>query len=211
MSRLFPCLSEATSDFVNRAETDEVPRFIRGEGVGGNAEDLADFITVPPFQFTNRPAGRNQSTRAARVHQCDHANHLGAAALDVVGQFRKGASHCRNVVYQHIVPAGFYIAGEFSTRVHPFHRIRACVKDPGYLHDRLVDHPAEFTVQIHGQHMWNGIVTRCLSCVRCHKDARTGKTSDSQLSEQRRRKICHQPNRGLAVARLRSLIARMSL
>jgi hypothetical protein len=53
-------LSEATSDFVKCTETDEVARFIRGEGVGGDAEDLADFITVPPFQFRNYPSRRHQ-------------------------------------------------------------------------------------------------------------------------------------------------------
>jgi len=43
-------LSSTTSDFVRYTETDEATRFIRGEDVGGNAEDLADFITMPPFQ-----------------------------------------------------------------------------------------------------------------------------------------------------------------
>ncbi|ULX55266.1 hypothetical protein A9P79_25865 [Cupriavidus taiwanensis] len=79
-------LSSAISDLVRCTETDEVSRFIRGEGVGGNAEDLADFIAIPPFQFTNYPAGCHQSTRAPCAHEDDCCDHAATVTLNIVGK-----------------------------------------------------------------------------------------------------------------------------
>ena len=41
------CLKESISDFVSRAESNELLGFICGEGVNMDAEDFDDFIGVP--------------------------------------------------------------------------------------------------------------------------------------------------------------------
>ncbi|SOY51659.1 protein of unknown function [Cupriavidus taiwanensis] len=55
-------LSSAISDFVRCTETDEVPRFIRGEGVGGNAADRPwkKVLTILPNLEWQLPSVRSR-------------------------------------------------------------------------------------------------------------------------------------------------------
>lgn len=44
--RFFPSLSESISDLVSRSEADEIIRLVGGKGVGVDAEDLLNVVSM---------------------------------------------------------------------------------------------------------------------------------------------------------------------
>jgi len=107
------CLKESISDFVSRAESNEILGFVCGEGVNVDAEDFDDFICVPLLQSFQCFGIGSQRFIATRVDDDRYVLDDSAIALNVMRQFSKSSAQAYYVIDQHIPTANLYSALKF--------------------------------------------------------------------------------------------------
>ena len=132
------CLKESISDFVSRAESNEVLGFVCGEGVDVDAKDFDDFICEPLVQSFQCFGIRPQSLITPRVDDDCHVLHDSAIALNVMRQFSNRSTLACNVIDQNIPTANLDSALKFWTERQAFHWVCSGMVHLGDLDDVLV-------------------------------------------------------------------------
>jgi hypothetical protein len=69
------CHNASISDFVNCAEADEVLRFLGGERLGVDPEDVSDCVAMSPLQKGRDPGRGRQPPGSRCVDQYRNAGH----------------------------------------------------------------------------------------------------------------------------------------